>query len=1395
MIRYSLIRLSGFVRMKLRSNTVFQRGNPKISSTIKDEGFLNEKRLSLWSSKSNYGKRGASKAGSYENLGRGTKETLNVDGKVYILGLEAVVPIKDLVVSCPKDEIEEEEGNESVSIHLNEKLLDLKEEIKSTHIDCENGSKSLESETFADDTVIANGDDGSKSLESETFADNTVIFNGGDDKETSLNDPGNANILGKWKEKGRHVRKKKFVGKVKKIESNQEKIHVVLGVNGDDECVHMPLKHKRGRKRKNVEALGSKCNGRAKKEKVEKDVEALGSKCNGRAKKEKVEKDVEASGSKCNGRAKKEKVEKDVEASGSKCNDGPVAVVNGGLRVVVLGLKGLNEIPKKMLKRRGRPPKVLTEGENTRPKKKLKRRGRPCKLQGEITPLPLNEILRKKLKRRGRPLKVSHEIPAGAMKSCGIKQKLCGKGIAFKKFKRRGRPPKMEARTLATHVVKVRTVELMSVKKSPKIRKNEKSEENSEQLMVEGKFLNAGKGIIGGKLERKKLKQLIRDKISDILLKCGWTIDLRQRQEKSYKDAVYIEPKGKRSHWSITGAYAKLKQKIENGVADNNETSAFTPIPEEEINVLFRQRHKECKKKKNKILKNVKGKIVTNKKKKLGKKSKDGSKRKMIFKPRVLVSGSENGSKQDNEGVLVIKKRNLLSWMIDSGVIMAGTKVQYGKTRRQKRSSEGIITSDGICCGCCNEIMGITKFVGHCGGKFGQVFDNLYLESGTCLRKCLTDSWRKEEESNVNRFIVVDVQGDDPNDDTCNICGDGGNLICCDGCPSTFHQSCLDVQNFPSGDWNCIYCTCKFCGVVSVSSPDDAITSQMCSCCLCEEKFHQLCLQEGEDVNEDSNRLPFCGRKCQELFERLQTYLGVKHELEDGFSWTLLQRFDVDQDFNVHDTQLKVEQNSKLAIAFSVMDECFVPITDERSGTSIIRNVVYNCGSNFRRLNYAGFLTAVLEKDDEFITAASIRIHGYRLAEMPFIGTRHMYRRQGMCRRLLDAIESTLSSLGVEELIIPAIPALLQTWTNAFGFMPLGESKKQEMKCMSMMVFPGIDMLKKPLLQNMSADADTTLSAAGVGKDVAHERKEEMILLTDGCSIPEPNDENNPQFETASSNATDYQQTSADTAGIGKDIIDYKQTEKETVLMDCCSCPDLEDDKLTISRGVNSLCDLNLPVKNVLPCDTEGQTSADSGSFPDCTFEPSSLESAVCGNPESSELKLDVENDGVPEVKVKSPQLTSKLVLKNTFDLNLHPTAVETDVHVISDDSIQCETRACIKSFELSDSRSQLTPFCEPKVGLWQLDRLQYRMKRYKWLHVINNQPLPSRRFRRADFCRFCFCKLIFIYRVCRIIFVRLAYDGMTWFPESVIVLEPMKMQIYENIEAGNKDLHLKYAV
>lgn len=46
----------------------------------------------------------------------------------------------------------------------------------------------------------------------------------------------------------------------------------------------------------------------------------------------------------------------------------------------------------------------------------------------------------------------------------------------------------------------------------------------------------------------------------------------------------------------------------------------------------------------------------------------------------------------------------------------------------------------------------------------------------------------------VQGSCMVNVEGEDSHDDVCGACRDGGNLICCDSCPSTFHEECAGLK-------------------------------------------------------------------------------------------------------------------------------------------------------------------------------------------------------------------------------------------------------------------------------------------------------------------------------------------------------------------------------------------------------------------------------------------------------------------------------------------------------------------------------------------------------------------------------------------------------------------------
>ncbi|XP_061181390.1 E3 ubiquitin-protein ligase TRIM33-like isoform X1 [Saccostrea echinata] len=50
---------------------------------------------------------------------------------------------------------------------------------------------------------------------------------------------------------------------------------------------------------------------------------------------------------------------------------------------------------------------------------------------------------------------------------------------------------------------------------------------------------------------------------------------------------------------------------------------------------------------------------------------------------------------------------------------------------------------------------------------------------------------------------------DDPNEDYCAVCQNGGDLLCCDKCPKVYHLKCHipELKEFPSDEWQCTLCT------------------------------------------------------------------------------------------------------------------------------------------------------------------------------------------------------------------------------------------------------------------------------------------------------------------------------------------------------------------------------------------------------------------------------------------------------------------------------------------------------------------------------------------------------------------------------------------------------------
>ncbi|GKE80464.1 zinc finger, RING/FYVE/PHD-type, acyl-CoA N-acyltransferase, Jas TPL-binding domain protein [Tanacetum coccineum] len=398
--------------------------------------------------------------------------------------------------------------------------------------------------------------------------------------------------------------------------------------------------------------------------------------------------------------------------------------------------------------------------------------------------------------------------------------------------------------------------------------------------------------------------------------------------------------------------------------------------------------------------------------------------------------------------VSITKKRGgVLGSLIENNIVERGSTVSYLSRKDGRVMKKGRVYEDGIKCDCCDDMFLLTRFEAHAGSTNRRPAANLFFDDKRSISDCqiqlhLESVLPADDDKSTKSLDYVT----DTNDDYCSFCYNGGELLLCDSCTSSFHSTCIGLDCVPNSDlWFCPACACQMChqGQPSnLTKEGDSKVHNLFKCAQCEHHFHINCINKlGFEVCADDAKW-FCTDNCQRIYLGLMEIRGKVIPLKRGnVSWSLLK-----YDENDTDVYELTKSYSKLMKALDVMHERFVPVKHPLSDKDMIEDVIFSRAA--KRSNFEGFYIAVLEENDEIITVVTLRIHGYKVAEIPFVATTFRYRQLGMCRILMNEVERMIKKLGVERIVLPASPEKVSTWTRSFGFSEMKDIERRDLvKC------------------------------------------------------------------------------------------------------------------------------------------------------------------------------------------------------------------------------------------------------------------------------------------------------------------------------------------------------------
>ncbi|KAL5988241.1 hypothetical protein ACLOJK_036004 [Asimina triloba] len=393
--------------------------------------------------------------------------------------------------------------------------------------------------------------------------------------------------------------------------------------------------------------------------------------------------------------------------------------------------------------------------------------------------------------------------------------------------------------------------------------------------------------------------------------------------------------------------------------------------------------------------------------------------------PKTKRETQSGCSKQSTEPHNRQRQQNTrLCSLIDNGVVFLGQRVWYRQNVHRTPMAEGKITREGIECVCCGATYTLSKFEAHAKSTKHRPAAHIFLKDGRSLLQCQMELGipYKLPGKKINGAASI-PNGDDQNngsalipngddqtngpapifngDDICTICHFGGTSF---GAP----MSCQKENGFA-----------HVVGVAYVVRVNLMVTAS------------SLRRQYYSVTNVSVNRI---------LLADISPSMQPSREIKSN---TCRRSKGINDHIppTTSDKDLAAF-NKKICAALQVMNECFGHIVEPIRSRDLITDVLTNRRSDLNRLNFQGFYTMILEKGEEVVSAAAIRIYGEKVAEMPLICTQFKYRQQGMCHLLMEELEKMLCDIGVERLFLPSIREMLDIWRTGFGFTKLTASDR-----------------------------------------------------------------------------------------------------------------------------------------------------------------------------------------------------------------------------------------------------------------------------------------------------------------------------------------------------------------